>query len=123
MQTQEDVEMQPQEDADMQTHGDVEMQPQEDVDMELEGEARSSDETLSAERAEPGNRLKELIDEVARRSAEEDERNDRDRRDESSRTTLSPEFYYITRAGRRIPAPRGTPTTTARRTSPDHPAT
>ncbi|RBR26938.1 uncharacterized protein FIESC28_00206 [Fusarium coffeatum] len=118
---QRDVEMQPQEDVDMQT--------QEDVDMQLEGEARSSNKAFSVERAEPGNRFKDLIDEVTRRSTAEDEQNDRNGSDELSRTTLSPEFYYTTRAGRRIPAPRGTPPVSptparrTRRTRPDHPAT
>ena len=126
------AQMQQLRDAKMQQQEDVDMQSQEDVDMQLEGEARSSDRTLSVERAEPGPRFQELIDEVTRRSAAEDEQNDRNRRDESSRTTLSPEFYYTTRAGRRIPAPRGTPpasptpagrTRRTRRTHPYHPAT
>ena len=102
------------------------MKQQEDVDMQLEGEARSPSKTLSVERAETGPRFKESIDEVTRRSAAEDEQNDRNRRDESSWATLSPEFYYTTRAGRRIPAPRGTPPaspTPARRTRPDRSAT
>ncbi|RFN49462.1 hypothetical protein FIE12Z_6286, partial [Fusarium flagelliforme] len=61
---------------------DVDMQPQEDVDMQEEAEARGSDKTLSVERAEPNSRFKELIDEVSRRSADEDEKNERNRSDE-----------------------------------------
>ncbi|KAJ4005621.1 hypothetical protein NW766_011173 [Fusarium irregulare] len=130
---QRSVEEQQRENVEMQPQEDVDMQSQEDVDMQLEDEARSSDKTLSVERAEPGLRFQELIDEVTRRSAAEDEQNHRNRREESSRTTLSPEFYYTTRAGRRIPAPRGTPpasptpaggrTRRTRRTHPYHPAT
>jgi len=93
--------------------------------MQEEAEARGSDKTLSVERAEPNRRFKELIDEVSRRSAEEDEQNDRNRSDESCRTTLSPEAYYI--SGRhQLPAPRGPflpPPTPTHPTSPDRPGT
>jgi hypothetical protein len=102
---------------------DVDVQPQEDVDMQLEGEARSSDKTWSVERAEPNRRFKELIDEVSRRSAEEDEQNDRKRSDELCRTTLSPEAYYISDV-HQLPAPRGpllAPPTTTHSTCPDRP--
>lgn len=99
------------------------MQPQEDVDMQLEGEARSSDKTWSVERAEPNRRFKELIDEVSRRSAEEDENNERNRSDELCRTTLSPEAYYFS-GDHKVPAPRGPflpPPTPPHPTSPDRP--